>query len=113
MTRAQKEQLQTTELMHDRQHSVFRSTNELGDSPWWFLPGLRRKRGTITVGARFALFWGSEEVERSFQESGAGLIELHSWKYKASKRFEQELKAAGMIASESLHCEFLSGPWRN
>ena len=117
MTEQQRRVFEKTRHLYRSPHMVvYRQYDHLGFTPWWWLPGLRTFQGTTAVSARFAFYWRNAELEKTLKDTetrrgGTDLIDGPP--RRVVEIFEEELQAAGVLGSMSLHCEFSSGSWRN
>ena len=87
--------------------------NTLGRSEWCWLYGIREFNGRQTVAARFVFDWKRKKVELDYQAD----MEMQQYNGAPYRKvvdiFADELRAAGMIGFESLHCVFEGGVWCN
>ena len=87
--------------------------NTLGRSEWCWLYGIREYNGRQAVAARFVFDWRRKKVELDYQADMMKQAYNGAPFRKVVDIFADELRAAGMIGFESLHCIFIGGVWCN
>ena len=80
-------------------------------STWGWLHGLREFHGRSAVAARYILDWKTLKLEREYTQTKQ--VYNGGPMRKVSEIFDDELRAAGIIGFESVHCTFDTGNWLN
>lgn len=63
------------------------------------------------MAARFIFDWKTSKIERNYQENMTKQEYHGGPSRKVVDIFSDELRAAGVLGTESLHCTFIGGVW--